>query len=475
MERGLLKFCLAAVLVVVVSGTVAAATGFSVDVTSSETTVDPAERDSTQFDIQVTNTGNERRVFWVTYNTGTASSPSWYGLTRDAVVVEANGSADTTLTVTPDPSAMVGNFGPEIVVYPLDDPSNRFSQFATFTISRDDRLFIDDYTDIQPSYDPGERLSLQVSVKNVVQQEIPANQFQLVLELGDRERRVSVPALDPGEVEDVEVGLGLEDMRAGIYDMSIRVVDVDGGVHSESTARVQVNAVESSHSKVTTESTGILSSRSVASVTNTGNTDLTEVEVSSQTPWYVSPFVSFDERPDEVVSNQANDVYVWYVESLKPDESVSYSYQVSYWPIPVVVVILLVVAGVLISQYRRMTVVKRVKRSGDSFTVHLRVKNGTGHEVDDVAVEDFVPGIAMLVRKFDSRKPDKIRNTEEGTEVAWEFGSMEPDEERIVTYTLRPRIRVEGNVSLPEAIVEYTRDETVYSATSHPVSADFRE
>jgi len=107
--------------------------------------------------------------------------------------------------------------------------------------------------------------------------------------------------------------------------------------------------------------------------------------------------------------------------------------------------------------------------------VHLRVKNGTGHAIEDVAVEDFVPGIAMLVRKFDSRKPDRIRNTEEGTEVTWEFDSMAPDEERIVTYILRPKIRVEGYVSLPEAIVEYTRNGKDYWATSHPVSADFRE
>ncbi len=464
------------VLLVFLVGTVSvsAAEGFTVSIDSEDTSVVPAEGDTARFLINVTNTGNEERSFNIGYNTGTASDPGWYYLDRSGVRLEPGESTMSTLYVTPGQKAVAGNRGPEIFVYPLNDANNRVSKFATFTILRESDIIITGFSSPQASYDPGESLDVSVTVKNVIRSEIPSNQYQLRLQIDDEEETVPVPVMESGESRTVSASLDLEGYRAGIYDLDMSVQEIGGDIHSTKTAKIEVNEQIRLERWSEEGDGGFLGSSRTAGIRNNGNVVAEDVNVTAEAPWYVSPFISFSVEPDVIQRTDGNDVFTWTVERLAPGSEATFSYSTSYWSLILVLAIILVAAVFIYRQFNRVAIVKSVKRADGRYSVHLRVKNNTGRPVKEVEIDDFVPGIAKLVEEYDSRKPSKVQNTDEGTKVLWDIGLMEDGEERIITYKIKPKIQVEGHVSLPSANVQYKRKGKLYSENSHSVSAEFR-
>ncbi|MCJ7429553.1 MAG: hypothetical protein MUP66_04160, partial [Candidatus Nanohaloarchaeota archaeon QJJ-5] len=68
---------------------------------------------------------------------------------------------------------------------------------------------------------------------------------------------------------------------------------------------------------------------------------------------------------------------------------------------------------------------------------------------------------------------DSIQRTDDGTELVWQLEGMNPEEERIITYTIEPKVQVEGAVSLPAATVHYTDGRNEDDVSSHPVTTSF--
>ncbi|MDY6770866.1 MAG: hypothetical protein SV186_02800 [Candidatus Nanohaloarchaea archaeon] len=450
----------------------AAQSGFDVTVSSEDTTVRPAQGETAKFHITVTNTAEQQQRFRVSYITGTATDPAWYYLENPFITLEPNETEMTTLYATPDMTAQAGTMGPRIIVFPLDDPDNRFNKLVSFSVIRDTNLEIISFEGPQAMYKPGETVNVSMTVKNVIQRDIAANRYQVVMTVNGDQTTRPVPSIEAGETERITAALELESYRAGIYDLTVEIREIGGEVHSTQQAKIEVTK-ERRLGYDHTSSKSFLSSSKTVRVTNTGNVVVEDLNVSKSAAWYIDPFVSFPQEPDQIVNVDGERKYVWTVERLEPGESVSFSYTVSYWSLVLVLLILVAAGAVLVRRFRSVTLVKSGRRSGDRLSIHLRVKNNTGSRIEDVEVEDFVPGIASLIEKFDSRSPEKIQSTDDGTKMVWKLGMMEPGEERIITYKVKPRVQVEGYISLPEAEVTYEKKGQEKARESHPISADF--
>jgi len=472
MNAGLRKFGLMVLVVLILVGPVTAQDGFEVDVTGQNTVVNPSQGETAEFSITVTNNGDEQRRFRVSYITGTATDPGWYYLRSPFLSLEPGESDTSTLFATPDITAQAGTMGPQILVYPLDDSDNRFNRLISFSVTRDRDIQITEFDGPEAAHDPGEQLSVSMTIKNVIQRDIASNQYRLILEMEGKQVTEPVPAMDAGETEQIDASMDLTGYSAGIYDLNVRVKEIEGDVHSTQDARVEVRSKESFETN-RSQNNRFLTSHRMVTIMNDGNTVIEDANVSDSVAWYLSPFLSYSTEPDAVVSEDGRDVFTWTVERLEPGESMTYAYTLNYWSLALAIVILLGAAVLVLRQYRTVTIVKSGRESGDQHSIHLRVKNKTGSEIKAVTVEDFVPGIASLIEKFDSRSPEKIQGTDEGTKMVWKLGRMNPGEERIITYRVKPRVQVEGYVSLPEATVTYEKDGKESEQQSHPVSADF--
>ena len=468
------RFIVLAVSILAFGTMGAAADGFSVSITGEQTTVTPSENEEAVFAITVTNTGNETNTFRVSYNTGTATNPGWYYLDDSSLRLDPGETETARLYVAPDNTALSGSKGPEIVVYDLGDSSNRYRELVTFNVQRDNNVVITDYQSPHAVYRPNETMNISMTLRNVIQDDIAANEYQAVLTItGSRVIERGIPAMDAGESETIQLSHALRGYQAGLYDMSLTIEEIDGDVHSQQNARFEVSRFTNIDETESVNESIIGMSQSITA-TNNGNTQQANEDVSLSVPWYVHPFVSFETEPDQTRWTGPSYEYTWTIDVLDPEESVTYTLEASYWPLLVIILVLIGIGYLLYVRFRSVRIVKEVKEGpGRKQTIHLSVKNNTGARLEQVAVEDFVPGIATLIRKFDGKEPDTINDTDDGTEMVWHMDGMNPEEERIITYTIEPKVQVEGAVSLPSATVHYTDGRSDDETSSHPVTTSF--
>jgi hypothetical protein len=448
----------------------AAAEGFKVDVTGFNTTVDPATDNEARFYVDITNTGEENTTYRVSY--GNVLFPSWYFLDRSSVRLTPGEIGRSTLYVNPKPDAVAGSYGSDIIVHPSGEPSNAVRKTVAMSIKQNRELLISGFRGVKAMYGPREMVEVSIDLKNVVQKDLPANQYRVVMELTDDRSVTPIPAIDGGDTETMTASLQLQNYRPGIYDLSIRVETVDGDIHSRRTARIQVDAVPKVVSSVESKKRIMQSSVTIIKQ-NKGNT-VTDSEMSYAVAWYKAPFVDFSRDPDRTTQQNGEKVFTWNIKGLAPGEVEKVTVTTNYWPLLAVALIVLISLYILYSHFRRVSVVKKATKQPGFISVHLRVKNNTGDTIERVQLHDFAPGLAKVIEKFDGRGPDTLQPTDEGTKLVWELDEMEEGEERIISYKLKPKVQVEGHISLPAANVEYFDGGKEYAENSHPVSVDFR-
>ncbi|MDY6789603.1 MAG: hypothetical protein SVV03_06625 [Candidatus Nanohaloarchaea archaeon] len=459
------------VLVLTVSATasVSAATDFQVNIEEVKKEVKPSDNDSAIFRINIENTGVER-TFKTSVNTGTATSPGWYYLDKPLQSIASNRTGTAELRVSPDIGAVAGNRGPEIIVYPLGSPEQQVSQLITFSIIRDSRIAILGLSGIKSKYRPSGHISVRAELKNVIQREIPANEYQLHLELDEKNVTVPIPSMETGQTRTVTGSIDLENHRAGIYDLEATVKTIEGEIHSRKVSRVKI-AEKSSLDRDRKVDRGLLTSRTIIEVHNKGNAPAKKVKIEESIPSYIMTFTTFEDGSSRMEEKDGK--VLWRIKSLEPGQTAMVSYRTNFWP-PILVVLVLLVAGTLAYRYsRRMNVSKQGKVGDGLYSIHLKVENQTGARVERVKLKDFVPGIASLVTEYESSKPEKVQKTSEGTKMVWDIGMMEPGEERIITYKLKPKVKVEDSTRLPSAELEYYRKGEKNMKTSYPLSARF--
>ncbi len=129
-----------------------------------------------------------------------------------------------------------------------------------------------------------------------------------------------------------------------------------------------------------------------------------------------------------------------------------------------VFIVIFVLGGLFIYwQFNSFTVGKvvydRMLKKGKEVSVSLHVKNMM-RGMENVVVKDTIPSGLQLARGFETMKP-LIRKITGGTELVWRIGSLKPQEERVVHYTLRPT-ETHGSIPLPSAVAKATfKDKTV--------------
>ncbi len=195
-------------------------------------------------------------------------------------------------------------------------------------------------------------------------------------------------------------------------------------------------------------------------ITNTGN-----VMYSDEWVQLVSYFdLSLLKSNLEYGSEEYGDDYKvsWPID-LEPGEVMTITYSISYFPVFIGGILLLLAVFLFTTNYlNKFNVTKELKRGADSILVSVSIKNRTNAEMKNVKLEDMVPKPLKLVKDFGTVVPSSIVNLKNGSKINWKFDVLAPKEEIVLTYQVKSSMHVLGNIQLPQARLTQDKN-TVYS------------
>jgi hypothetical protein len=196
-----------------------------------------------------------------------------------------------------------------------------------------------------------------------------------------------------------------------------------------------------------TQQNKILWATKTASATNNGNTPQ-EVALSLETPSYLGP-ITETETKAEVEEKNGTEVYTWQ-KTLQPGESYSKSIKTSYWK-PAGLIAVIIAAVVAIKKLGKpLKINKTAEKQGDKIKIKLEIANTGNTSLKDVEIEEFIPDIATVDKVFEMNTPE-TRKTSQGTQIKWEIDELEPSDQRIIQYQIKPKVDVEEKVELKPA------------------------
>ncbi len=158
-----------------------------------------------------------------------------------------------------------------------------------------------------------------------------------------------------------------------------------------------------------------------------------------------------------------NDHKISWPIDLEPKETMTITYSISYFPVFLGGILLLLASFLFITNYlNKFSVTKELKKGADSILVSVSIKNRTNTEMKNVKLEDLVPKPLKLVKDFGTVVPSSIVNAKNGTKIVWKFDVLAPKEELIINYQVKSSMHVLGNIQLPQARLTQDKN-TTYS------------
>ena len=186
-------------------------------------------------------------------------------------------------------------------------------------------------------------------------------------------------------------------------------------------------------------------------VKNTGNVIQT-LNVKEEVPSFILPFLRFQIEP-KVEQKGAVSEIIWQL-SLLPQEEKEIVYEFVFWPVVLAASIIGVVSIFLLALYFTPLVGKVAEKEKEVYKIRLVAKNTSRKPIRNVIIKDFVPNIFQIV-EFETSKPE-IRKTKEGYNLIWHIDKLEPKEEAIISYKVKPLVKIVGEPKFSKPKMIYT-------------------
>lgn len=199
--------------------------------------------------------------------------------------------------------------------------------------------------------------------------------------------------------------------------------------------------------------------------TNTGNSEQTGeilVNAGSKLKRLFSSTV-----PSTQVRRIDDVAYYTSTITLENQASKTFTVKTSYLPI-FYVIIILIVLGILYLAYRTPVIIQKeakevaIEEGGIArLSVVIKMKNRSNRQLKKVVVVERIPNIAKVqIKASETLKPAKHYNYKDGMVMEYHIGRMEPGEIRFITYQLKTKLAVVGDLRLRPVIVQYDGKKT---------------
>ena len=180
----------------------------------------------------------------------------------------------------------------------------------------------------------------------------------------------------------------------------------------------------------------------------------------------------------ETIKESGRQYLAWQV-GVGPDRTVTVYTSENYRPV-VVIVILVIAAIVLYFLFRSPIVVRKsignvgMSEGGISEAkVVVRVKNRSNNQITNIEIIDNLPHIAHVEKELSigSMQPHAVlKHPKKGIMIKWAIETLEAGDERVLSYRMKSRLPILGELSLPAASARTQVGNKVVISNSNRVS-----
>ncbi len=393
------------------------------------------------FEIQLENTGDSVSDYRLSMQDYQRSQ--WY-VYNDRITVEPGETGKFNLEVRPGDQAVQNRYNADFSVR-KSFTDQVYQDSLSYRVTRDRELNLEKFSTDLSEIKPGEELDASATFRNVGPSTLQNPQVTFN---GFNQSKISeLGPITGGGTRSVTETFKADNFESpGLKEI---VLEVEDRTYTE---EVEVQEVENISETVETDNRVFIVNREYR-FENNGNT-VRNYTHEVQVPNYLEP-VTAAEGAERF--NSENGTGLRWTLELQPGESKTVQIRTDYW-IPISGLAVLFISFLVL---RRVTssvsVIKTVEERGDKVVIKLEVENSSSKTYDDVLLQDFVPNIASVSSSFDMATPE-IVNEEEGTKLKWWITDLGPGDQRIFKYTLRPKVEVEGGVTLDPAELKNGED-----------------
>ncbi|MFH0978671.1 MAG: hypothetical protein V1837_05195 [Candidatus Woesearchaeota archaeon] len=324
--------------------------------------------------------------------------------------------------------------------------------------------------------------SLHLDV-NIPEQVDPRNTFKVrvdlvnqnTLDLAQVELEVSssifkqdyTTSLKPLEAKSVDFSISLDPNQPPVKDLVKVVASTkrNGKAYQFDSFPVDFSVID--YGKVIetrSVQSGILKTVTKVNLENDGNAER-QYPVNWRRSLLSAIFTYSNPKP-QIVTLEGKKYYQWAM-VLGPKESAQITVTVNYWPLVIFILAALLVTAmyyILRSPIvvRKSSQIVAFKHGGISeIKIQLDIINRGKVSLRNVHIIDKLPNLLDFQKeaKLGMVEPDSVlRHERKGTILKWKLGTLEPFEERVLTYSAISRLSILGGLSLSRSFVSYDRD-----------------
>ncbi|MCF7866176.1 hypothetical protein K9M18_01920 [Candidatus Woesearchaeota archaeon] len=415
--------------------------------------------ETASYTLMITNLDSYSQTYTLGLSAGDA--PSWIQ-TPNAVNLEAGKSTSIDLRIKPKTTTSLGSYMLTLKIQDKDGIEKTIG--VPLILSLD--AFTSGYkadvalnVDVPEKQDPREKLKINVLLRN----RNPLDIDELIIEINsDLFSKNYNLSLGPRKELTNEFVFELNPLtEPKEYDLNVKIKLPSGETISEANKKLIIE--EYSTIDVEQQSTtNWFYTEDTISLTNNGNHERTK-EIKVKAPWYQRIFLS-QQPTGEVISEEGKTYVKWNIE-IKSTETKTIQLAWNYRPLAILILIilLLIIAYFIfrspIVLLKEAAVLKEDSEGISEIKVRLFVKNRVQRKLNSITITDILPRITELITQehaMGSLKPTKVSTTsKKGTILYWDIDTLEPFEERIITYKIKSKLKVVGTMTLPKTIVKF--------------------
>jgi hypothetical protein len=149
----------------------------------------------------------------------------------------------------------------------------------------------------------------------------------------------------------------------------------------------------------------------------------------------------------------------WFIEELPVGGEVTYTFSVTFVPILIIPFILIFIAFIFFLWTRKVIVVKDIvdyKMEGGTLQMKMQIRIHNVHKrsIFNLTISETLPPFVSAVAGFGSLN-GKIVSKKGGKKIQWHLDEVRPDEEVLLSYSMKTRVEILGPVELPPTYISF--------------------
>ena len=370
------------------------------------------------------------------------------------IPARSNGSVEVKVNLLDDVKPNQ-NYGVDVWVKSVINPQTKIKEaLAIYVISPKELINID--LVMPKEVIPGKDIPVKVNLQNRLGYVLEDLDLYVTSPVFSERKKVS---FFPYDNKTEEFTFHLEPTtEPNKYSLNIRVYqeqELKGVLSTEFTVLKNPDIKES---RVTDK--GFLIRKITVTKINEGNSPIQE-EIKVGVTRFQKMFTSVDPAVTEI-NKEGDKYYLTWKFSVDPKESYVVMTVTDYKPLLIVVALLVLIIVLAFYYSTKNVVIKKTifrisgeKEGVSELKILVHIQNRGLDIIKNVKIMDFLPNLIKPTEEFGTLRPDKIQKGKRDIRMIWSIPTLEKGEERVISYKVKSKLHIIGEILLPSAVIQY--------------------